>query len=264
MRAGKVDVDAGHLREPFGLSYFTTLIVGQRKTLLRVYGVEHGFGSRNCRCGSCGIHFCQCDEDHASLNQRTNGRRIACTVDQIGLPMARHDAIFDFQRAHMDADHVRNGAGAICTPSARSPTLARLAQAGDQRNTQLTVRPGVKRGVAVLVTDLDPRVVRLRLAQCGRDLLRRLPIAQQSCAVAPKWPSLGQTRWVSCRSRQPSDALLRKRCAMPSDLQWRAALAGTRCRVSPAVAFQLTPDRTRSPLQAAQLPAECSPAQGST
>ena len=152
----------------------------------------------------------------------------------------------------MDADHVRNGAAPICTPSARSPTLAGLAQAGDQLGTQLTARHGVKCGVDGLVADLEHRVVRLHSAQYARDLLRRMSSAQQSCDVAPQWASSGQTRWVSCRSRQPGGALLRKRCALATGQRWPAALPGTRCRVGPAVAFELTTDRTRRPLQAAR------------
>ena len=156
------------------------------------------------------IHRCQCDEERSSLNQRANGRRITRTLDQIALPMARHDAVFDFRRAHMDTDHVRNGAAPICTPSARPPTLASLAQAGAKLGTQHTARHGVKRGVDGLVADLERRVVRLHSAQYARDLLRRMSIVQQSCDVAPQWASLGQTRWVACRSRQPGGALWRK------------------------------------------------------
>ena len=51
-------------------------------------------------------------------------------------------------------------------------------------------------------------------------------------------------------SRQSSGALLRKRCAIATGQRWTAALPGTRCRVGPAVAFQLMPDRTLRPLQA--------------
>ena len=152
----------------------------------------------------------------------------------------------------MDTDHVRNGAAAICTPSARLPTRASLAQAGDQLGTQLTARHGVKRGVDGLVADLERRVVRLHSAQYARDLLRHMPIAQQSCAVAPQRASLGQTRWAACRSRQPGGALLRKRCALATDQRWTAALPGTHCRFNPAVAFQFTTDRTRRPLRAAR------------
>ena len=152
----------------------------------------------------------------------------------------------------MDDDHVRNGAAPICTPSARSPTLPSLAQAGDQLGTQLTARHGVKRGVDSLVAYLERRVVQLHSAQYARDLLRRMSIAQQSCAVAPQWARLGQTRWVSCCSRQPGGALLRKRCALATGQRWTAALPGTSCRVDPAVAFQLTTDQTRRPLQAAR------------
>ena len=108
----------------------------------------------------------------------------------------------------MDADHVRNGGAPICTPSVRSPTLAGLAQAGDELGTQLTARHGVKRGVDRLVADLERRVVRLHAAQYALDLLRRMPIAQQLCEVAAQRAILGQTRWVSCRYRQPSYALL--------------------------------------------------------
>ena len=86
----------------------------------------------------------------------------------------------------MDSGHVRNGTAPICTPAARSPSLASLAQAGDQFGTRHTVRHGERRGVDVLVADLERRGVRLYSAQYARDLLRRLPIAQQSSDVAPQ------------------------------------------------------------------------------
>ena len=110
---GEVDLDAGHLGEPFGLSHFMPPIVGQGQTPLRVDAVEHGSESSNCRSGRCMIHFCQCHEERGSLNQRANGRRITRTLDQIALPTARFDAVLDFRRAHMDTDHVRNGAAPI-------------------------------------------------------------------------------------------------------------------------------------------------------
>ena len=98
VRVGEVDLDAGHLGEPFVLSHFTPPIVGQGQKPLRVDAVEHGSESSHCRSGSCMIHFCQCDEERASLNQRANSGRIAHSLDQIALPMARHDAVFDFRR----------------------------------------------------------------------------------------------------------------------------------------------------------------------
>ena len=173
VRVGEVYLDAGQLGEPFGLSHFTPPIVGQGQTPLRVDAVEHGSKSNDCRSSSCMIHFCQCAEERASLNQRTNDGRIARSLDQIALPMARHDATLDFRRVHMAADHVRNGAAPICTPSAQSPTLASLAQAGDQLGTQLTARNGVERGVDGLVADLERRGVRLHSAQYARDLTGR-------------------------------------------------------------------------------------------
>ena len=82
--------------------------------------------------------------------------------------MARHEPIFDFPQAHLFAAHVRNGAAGICTPSARPPTLADLAQAGDQLGTQLTAQHGVKRGVGGLVAGLERLVVRLhRRSMCA-------------------------------------------------------------------------------------------------
>lgn len=130
----------GLSRRAVGLSHFTPPIVGQGKTPLRVYAVEHSSKSSHCHSGSCMIRFYQCAEERASLNQRTGGGRTAYPLDQISLPMARHNAVFDFRRPHMDADHIRNGAAPICTPSARSPTLPSLEQAGDQLGTQLTPR----------------------------------------------------------------------------------------------------------------------------
>ena len=85
----------------------------------------------------------------------------------------------------MDADHVRNGAAPICTPSARPPTFASLARAGDQLSTQLTAQHGVKRSVDGLVADLERRVVQLHSAHYAGDLLQRRPIAQKLCDIAP-------------------------------------------------------------------------------
>ena len=49
VRVGEVDLDAGHLGKPFGLSHFTPPIVGQGQTPLRVDAVEHGSKSSDCR-----------------------------------------------------------------------------------------------------------------------------------------------------------------------------------------------------------------------
>ena len=46
--------------------------------------------------------------------------------------------------------------------------------------------------------------------------------------------------------------MLRKRCAIVTGQRWTEAIPGTRCWVGPAVALQLTTDRTRRPLQAAR------------
>ena len=75
------------LSNPFVLSLFTPQIVGQGQTPLRVDAVEHSYKVSDCRSGSCRFHFWQCYEERASLNQRRSGRRIACTFDQIALPM---------------------------------------------------------------------------------------------------------------------------------------------------------------------------------
>ena len=177
VRVGEVDLVAVHLGERFARSHFTPPIVGQGQTPLPVDAVEHGSESSHCRSGSCMIHFCECDEER-SLNQRANGGFIARTLDQIALPRARHDAVFDFRRAHLDADHVRNGAAPIWIPSARPPTLTSLAQAGDLPGTQLTARHGVECGADGLMADLERRVVRLHSAQYERDLFRRRAVAQ--------------------------------------------------------------------------------------
>jgi len=182
-----------HYGKPILPRNLAPLIEGQAQTLLCADAVEHGSESRSCDCrsGSHRIRFCQSDEERGSRNWRTNSRRIVRTLDQSALPIAGHDMVFDFRRAHMNAVHVRNGAAAVCAPSARAPILTGLAQADDQLGTHLTTRYGVKRGVAGLVADLERRVVQLHSAQYARDLLRRVPIAQQPCDVALQWAILG-------------------------------------------------------------------------
>ena len=96
-------------------------------------------------------------------------------------------------------------------------------------------------------------MVQLHAAHYALDQLRRMPVAQQSRDLATHWCSLGQTPFAACRSHQTNGALLCKRCAMATGQQWTAALPGTRCRVGLAIAFQLTTDRTRCPVQAARV-----------
>ena len=170
-RVGKAGFDAGHLGEPPRPSHFMPPVIGQGQRPLRGDAVEHGSESSDCRSRSCMIHFCQCDKERGSLNRAADDRRIARILDQSAPPMARHDAVFDFRNAHMNADHVRNSSASICTPSARPPNLASLAQARCQLATQLIARHGVKRGVAGHVADLKRRGVRLHSAQCAPHLL---------------------------------------------------------------------------------------------
>ena len=91
--------------------------------------------------------------------------------------------------------------------------------------------PRVEHDVAGLEADLERRVVRPHSAQYARDLLRRIPIARQSCAVAPQLAILGLTRSASCRSCENTGALLRKWCAIATGQWWTAAPPGIRLRV---------------------------------
>ena len=79
-RVGKAGFDAGHLGEPPRPSHFMPPVIGQGQRPLRGDAVEHGSESSDCRSRSCMIHFCQCDKERASHNQRANGRRIARTL----------------------------------------------------------------------------------------------------------------------------------------------------------------------------------------
>ena len=125
VRIGEVDIDPGHFRDPFVLSHLASLIVSQGTSALSVDAVKDGPETGNCGISGRVVHFCQSQKQRGSFDQRADGRRVASPLDQIALPVARNNALVDFWGAHMDADHVGNGAPAIFAPGARPATLAR-------------------------------------------------------------------------------------------------------------------------------------------
>lgn len=103
VRIGEIDIDASHLGEPLVLRHSlnpcldTPLSVSQREPTLRVDVIEDGPKAGNCRFGGGIVHSCQGHEQRGSLDQRTDGRRVASALDQIALPVAGDDALVDFR-----------------------------------------------------------------------------------------------------------------------------------------------------------------------
>ena len=94
----------------------------------------------------------------------------------------------------MDADYVRNSAAGIWIPVVRSAIIARLVLVGDQLGTQPIPSYGVKRGVAGLAAVLGNFAFCLHVTQFDQDMLRRMPIAQESCDHRPEWGCLSTMR----------------------------------------------------------------------
>ena len=114
---------------------------------MRVNPVEDSAKGRGRGFGRGVLHLDQGDKERGPLDQRADGRGIACSLDQIALPVAGNDTLADLRWAQMDAGHLRNLAPAIFASGARPATLTRLSQAGDQLTAQRAAWYRVKRGV---------------------------------------------------------------------------------------------------------------------
>ena len=178
VRVGEVDRHTGAQGQRVVVTHLLALIVGQR---LAQGGRDalQGLAEAGQRVGSAGAaHLGQHHEAAAALDQRADRRTIAGALDQIALPVARDQPVFDLGRAHVDALPVRNLAPPVLTAAARLARAATLSQAGDELLAQLASRGHVDRAVDGLVRHPVVRPIGEGPRQYPGDLLRR-PARQQ-------------------------------------------------------------------------------------
>lgn len=179
VRVAKVDRHP-RLLSDFGVPrHLPALVIGhalahrQRHAIERRAEAFHRRGRRRI------VHFHQHQIAAGALNPGAYRRGVGLALDQIAFPMARHQAVFDLRRAHMDADHIGNLAAPIHTPRARSARCLALAQTDDQFLAQLTDRQGIDRVIDRLATDVGiTQAGYVHVAQLAGNLLGRQTLSQ--------------------------------------------------------------------------------------
>ncbi|VQG03386.1 Uncharacterised protein [Streptococcus pneumoniae] len=198
VRVAEVDRHAGSLGD-LGMSrHLPALVVGhtlahrQRHAIKRCTEALHRRGRR------CVVHLHQHQVATGALHQRAYRRGVGLTLDQVALPMPRHQPVFDLWRAHMNADHFRDLAAPIHATRARPARRLALAQADDQLLAQLADRQGIDRVIDRLTTDVGVSEVGYgHAAQLAGNLLGRQTLTQH---VGHQLEALATRQQLSFRS----------------------------------------------------------------
>jgi hypothetical protein len=173
MRVAEVDAHAGVGRQ-FGMAgHFLSLVIGQALAQRRTDGIELGREGRQRGSGSGIFHARQQHQTAGALNEYADRGLVAGTLDEIAFPVARHDAVSDFRRAHVDADHVGNLATAIGAAIARQARAVSMTQAGDEFTAQFAPGMGIDGGIDGFVRHLELALMRKDPLESSRYLLRR-------------------------------------------------------------------------------------------
>jgi len=110
--------------------HLLALVIGERLAHGSAHLVELGGEGRKSRFG-CGIrHLAQQHQPGAALDKNSHCGLVACALDQIPLPMPRHQSVMNLGRSHMDADHLGNLSSPVLARRAGSAAAAPLAQQG--------------------------------------------------------------------------------------------------------------------------------------
>ena len=167
---------AGHL---------LSLVVGQALAQRRTDGIELGCEGRQRSGGSGIFHARQQHQTAGALNEHADRGLVAGTLDEIAFPVARHDAVSDFRRAHVDADHVRDLATPIRATTAPQARAMAMTQAGDEFTAQFTPSMGIDGGIDGVRGHVELALVRKDPLERSRYLLQRPLPAEQGAHHAP-------------------------------------------------------------------------------
>ena len=112
--------------------------------------------------------------------------------------MARHQPLFNFRRAIMNADHVWNLSAPVFATRTWTAFGMAEAQPANHLRAQLTTRHGVDRGVDGFMRNLQRRRFGMHKRQCASNLLRRIARFQLVQDMAPQgssWPHAALNTW---------------------------------------------------------------------
>ena len=159
--------------------HLPALVVGHALAHRQRHAVERCTEALHRRGRRCVVHLHQHQVATGALHQRAYRRGVGLTLDQVALPMPRHQPVFDLWRANMNADHLRDLAAPIHATRARPARRLALAQADDQLLAQLADRQGIDRVIDRLTTDVGISEVGYgHAAQLAGNLLGRQTLTQ--------------------------------------------------------------------------------------
>lgn len=118
MWVSEVDRRTGFLRDLGMLHHLSALVVGHGQPQGSRHLIELIAEANGRRRGRGAIHFRQDHQACGALHQRTDGGAFVGTHDEIAFPMARHQAVFNLRRPHVDADQIGNLLASILATTA--------------------------------------------------------------------------------------------------------------------------------------------------
>lgn len=154
MRVKEVDRHAGLLGDIHVSHHLPTLAVGHAPVHRQRHAIERRTEAFQRRGRRRVVHLVQHQVVTGAFHQGTYHRDVGLALDQVALPMARHQAVFDLRRAHVDADYLGNQAAPIYTTRTRPACRLTLTQTDDQLLAPLTDGQGIDRVVDRLATDV--------------------------------------------------------------------------------------------------------------
>lgn len=159
--------------------HLSALVVGHALAHRQRHAIERGTEALHRRGRRHVVHLHQHQVATGAFHQGAHCRGVGLVLDQVTLPMVGHQAVFDFRRAQVNADHLGNLAAPIYTARTRPACRLTLAQADDQLLAQLSDGQGVDRVIDRRATDVGiSEVGYVHTAQLAGNLLGRQTLTQ--------------------------------------------------------------------------------------
>ena len=239
----EVDRHAGSLGDLGVSRHLPALVVSHALAHLQRHAIERGAEAFQRRSRRRVVHLHQHQVATGAFHQRTDGRGVGLTLDEVAFPMPRHQPVFNLRRAHMNTDHLGDLAAPIHATRARPARRLALAQTDDQLLTQLTHWQGIDRVVDRLATDVGiSQVGYVHAAQLAGNLLGRQTLTQH---MGHQFEALATRQQFSHRSTN-----------LAAGLHLLLGQAGRVATASTSVTAQLTADGRRGSVDQAGNPAQ--------
>ena len=158
VRVSKVNLDAGVLSQLCMLGHFASLVISERAAQVHIKALQDRSEAFRCCSGGAVGELHQCDVKGLALDQRTDLRAVARTLDVIALTVAWRQALRGGAQA--DAGHVENLSAPVATARAWSTFVVSETQQRDRVGAQITFWHRIDRLVNCFVTQTDWLVLR--------------------------------------------------------------------------------------------------------